>query len=51
MQKGDFTVQLKAPIAKLSPDQIAAVQDYEEALARKFGNPVILIALDKDQKG
>ncbi len=40
-------MDLKAPLAKLSPDQIAAIKDYEGELAKKFGNPVILLAFDK----
>lgn len=40
-------MDLTAPLAKLSPDQIAAIKAYEGELAKKFGNPVILLAFDK----
>lgn len=40
-------MELKAPLAKLSPDQIAALRDYEGELAKKFGTPVILLAFDR----
>jgi hypothetical protein len=45
--KGAFAMELKAPLAKLSPDQIAALRDYEGELAKKFGTPVILLAFDR----
>ena len=40
-------MDVKPPLAKLSPDQIAAITDYEGELAKKFGTPVILLAFNK----
>ncbi len=42
-------MDMKAPLSKLSSDQIAAIKDYEHQLAQKFGTPVILLAFDKEQ--
>lgn len=39
-------MDLPLPLAKLSPEQLARVKDYEHELAKNFGKPVILIAFD-----
>lgn len=39
-------MDLPSHLAKLSPDQVAVINDFEHELAKKFGNPVILIAFD-----
>lgn len=45
--KGEMDMEVKPPLAKLSPDQIAAIRDYEGELAKKYGTPVILLAFDR----
>jgi hypothetical protein len=40
-------MQLPAALSKLSPDQVSAIKDYENELAKKYGTPVILLAFDK----
>ncbi len=40
-------MDLKASLANLSPDQVAEVKAYEQQLAEKFGNNVILLAFHK----
>jgi len=33
-------------LANLSPDQVAVIKNFEHELAKKFGNPVILVAFN-----
>jgi hypothetical protein len=40
-------MDLKASLANLPADQIAEVKAYEQQLAQKFGNNVILLAFSK----
>ena len=40
-------MDLPANLSKLSPDQLAAIKEYEHQLAQKYGNPVILLAFDR----
>ena len=39
-------MDLQRTLAKLSPDEVATIKDFEHNLAAKFGRPVILIAFD-----
>jgi hypothetical protein len=39
-------MDMTVPLARLSPDQLNALKDYEHALAEQFGNPVTLLAFD-----
>lgn len=41
-----IAMEMQAPLARLSPDQIATINGFENQLAEKFGNPVILLAFD-----
>jgi hypothetical protein len=42
-------MQLPASLSKLSSDQISAIKDFEHQLAQQYGNPVVLLAFDKEK--